>query len=264
MIDFPLIFLGGLLGSSHCVGMCGGFAIAIGSKSADWRNNLLRQSTYGLGRLFTYTTIGAAAGYGGRKLVVAVNQFDVQAVLAILAGTLLISQGLRATGVTTMVASRLRRTPRSAEIPSSTDSQLVGKKPSGFKLPHCLSPGLLGSLLRRSDLAGPMLAGVMTGFLPCGLVYAMSALAVSSGDLMTGLLTMACFGAGTFPLMIAFGLGTSLVGLATRRRMFQFAAWSVVITGALSVGRGVSAFNVERSAPAKSALPPCPFCRTAA
>ena len=31
-----LIFTGGLLGSAHCVGMCGGFALSIGASSTSW------------------------------------------------------------------------------------------------------------------------------------------------------------------------------------------------------------------------------------
>lgn len=263
MIDLPLIFLGGLLGSSHCVGMCGGFAVTVGSNAMNWRDNLLRQSVYSGGRLFTYAAIGAAAGYGGRRLATMVELFDLRAVLAIVAGALLISQGLRATGLWAMIARRYRRDKLAAEAQPSPGI-LAATRPPGFTLPHCLRPGLLGSMLRRADLAGPMLAGVLTGFLPCGLVYAMAALAVSSGDLLSGLLTMACFGVGTIPLMITLGLGTSMVGVTARRRIFQLAGWSVVVTGALSLGRGAYALSTERFEPAKSNLPACPLCHRAA
>lgn len=264
MIDLPLIFLGGLLGSSHCVGMCGGFAVTVGSNAANWRDNLLRQSVYSGGRLFTYAAIGAAAGYGGRRLATAVDLFDVRAVLAIVAGALLISQGLRATGLWTIAIKRYRGEKPPTESKLSPQPIASPVRPPGFKLPHCLRPGLLGSMLRRADLAGPMLAGMLTGFLPCGLVYAMAALAVSSGDLLTGLLTMICFGIGTIPLMLALGLGTSIVGATTRRRIFQLAGWSVVVTGALSLGRGAYALSTERFEPAKSNLPACPHCHNAA
>src|SRR5690606_2384539 len=51
MIEWSLIFLGGLLGSAHCIGMCGGFAIAIGAGATRWSSNALRQVIYSLGRI---------------------------------------------------------------------------------------------------------------------------------------------------------------------------------------------------------------------
>ena len=100
MIELPLVFLGGLLGSAHCVGMCGGFALTIGVGSRDFGSNVLRQLTYTLGRILTYAFFGVAAGYGGfwlsRKAGTLVN---VQAGLSILAGSLLIFQGLLSLGL---------------------------------------------------------------------------------------------------------------------------------------------------------------------
>ena len=80
--------------------MCGGFALTIGVGSRDFGSNVLRQLTYTLGRVLTYSFFGVAAGYGGfwlsRKAGTLVN---VQAGLSILAGSLLIFQGLLALGL---------------------------------------------------------------------------------------------------------------------------------------------------------------------
>ena len=53
MIELPLVFLGGLLGSAHCVGMCGGFALTIGLGARDVAANVCRQLVYTAGRIFT-------------------------------------------------------------------------------------------------------------------------------------------------------------------------------------------------------------------
>jgi len=225
--------LGGLLGSAHCVGMCGGFAMTLGAHAPSWRANLVRQLIYGGGRLFTYTALGAVAGYGGRKLVLASPVVNVQAWLAVAAGVLLIWQGLVATGV-------LRRVRR---IKGST-------------LP-CMGPSLLGSLLRTRGVVAPLTAGVLTGLLPCGLVYAFVALAVSGGTMGRGMATMLAFGFGTLPMMTALGLGTSLVGLAARQHLLKAAAWCVVITGALSIARGATAFQPSSSG---ENTPTCSLC----
>lgn len=262
MTDFSLILLGGLLGSSHCVGMCGGFALTLGTGATTWRHNLARQSAYGCGRIFTYATLGAAAGFGGRSLVLATSLFNIQAVLAIAAGLLLVSQGLRATSLWDALKRRRNQTlaaPKSASL----DIASSVTRPAGFKPPLCVRSGLLATLLRKSGIAGPALGGVMTGFLPCGLVYAMLALAVSSGNLADGALTMICFGVGTLPLMIGLGVGVSLVSLANRRRLFQLAAWCIILTGGLSLARGAYALTSLGRPTSEQTPPKCPLCKAA-
>src|SRR5271165_7145734 len=99
-LQLPLVFLGGLLGSAHCVGMCGGFALSIGMGAPSLGSNLQRQLTYTLGRVLTYAFLGVVAGYAGfwlsRKTGTLVN---VQAGLSMVAGGLLVFQGLLALGL---------------------------------------------------------------------------------------------------------------------------------------------------------------------
>ncbi len=234
MIELPLAALGGLLGSAHCVGMCGGFALTLGAHAPSWRQNVVRQSVFGLGRIFSYAFLGAAAGFAGRRLTAAAPLVDAQAWLAIVAGTLLLWQGAKATGLL-----RLPRRRAAASLP-------------------CLNLGLLGSLLRTRGLTAPLVAGVLTGLLPCGLVYGFVALAAGGASLGGGLAIMIAFGCGTLPLMTLLGLGTSLVGLAARRRLLHAAAWCVLVTGAVSVARGGTALYGARSAPEQT--PSCPLC----
>jgi uncharacterized protein len=68
MIDLSLMFVGGLLGSGHCIGMCGAFAVAIGWPAERPVHNLFRQSVYSLGRLSSYVFLGAVAGFAGERL----------------------------------------------------------------------------------------------------------------------------------------------------------------------------------------------------
>ena len=89
MIDIPLVFIAGFLGSSHCIGMCGPFALALGSQDVAFSSNVARQSVYGLGRVFTYAVLGALAGYGGWRIVAAFpSTRNAPAVLAIVLGPL--------------------------------------------------------------------------------------------------------------------------------------------------------------------------------
>lgn len=232
MIDWLLIFAGGLLGSSHCVGMCGGFVLALGGTSQRLTANVLRQAAYGLGRVFTYTTAGVAAGYGGWRLTAATQTLvNTQALLCLAAGLLLLVQGLTAAGVLHM-----------------------SQRPGGGGV--CLGSSLFGPLLRATRLRSVFLGGVVNGLLPCGLVYAYLALAASSGGLGRGAATMALFGLGTLPLMVLLGsCGGTLLSLAGRRGLLRGAAWCVVATGVITIGRGLG-YLPWLAEPADT----CPLC----
>ena len=247
MIELPLVFLGGLLGSAHCVGMCGGFALLIGAPAPRWSSNLVRQVVYSGGRIFTYCAFGAAVGYGGLRLVERLGDFvNVQATLAIVAGVLLVSQGLVSTG-TLRYASRAMR--------CAIGQAGAGDHPATGGV-GCLMGGMVGAFLRDRRFSHVFLAGVITGLLPCGLVYAYVALAASTSDLLTGAATMAAFGLGTMPLMILTGTGSTLFSLAGRQRLLTIAAWCVVLTGLLSIVRGVGFLHAAGEPPAAS----CPLC----
>jgi len=236
MIDWPLIFLGGLLGSGHCVGMCGAFALAIGWNAGTPRQNLVRQTVYSLGRCFTYAFLGAIAGFCGQQLrhslpIIA----NVQGWLSVIAGVVLVATGLVSTGL----------------LPSS-DRWLKD-------VSSCAAATQFRNLLRSGRAGHVFLAGLATGFLPCGLVYAFLALALSSGHMHIGATVMLAFGLGTIPLMVTAGLGSSLVGIDKRRWLVKFAAYCVMLTGCLAMLRGASGIATNDEATMH-----CPLCEAAA
>jgi sulfite exporter TauE/SafE len=235
MSDLPLIFLGGLLGSGHCVGMCGPLAVTLGAAAARPRVNIARQLAFSVGRIFTYAFLGAILGYFGGWIVASSGPLVVaQASLAIVAGAALVAVGAAMAGVLPRTRWRVLSTvPCSAAI--------------GLKT-MLLAPGLRGA----------MLAGMFTGFIPCGLVYAFLLKAVSSGGPLEGALTMAVFGAGTAPLLVLTGVGASALGVARRQRLLKFAAWCVVVTGMIAIARG--AWQLSQR---PSAMPSCPLCADA-
>ncbi len=218
MIELPLVFLGGLLGSAHCVGMCGGFALSIGIGSRGFAANLRRQLVYTAGRIFTYSFFGVVAGYAGLWLASRAHWWsNAQAALSVAAGVLLVGQGLLALGYMPR-----RFWPKAA--------------PGGS---ICLAGTFVGQFLASPRLSHVLLAGVFTGFLPCGLVYGFLALASSSANIWDGLLTMSLFGAGTAPLMILAGTGSALFSHAARRNLMRISAVCVGLTGLISIVRGI-------------------------
>lgn len=231
MFELPLVFLAGILGSSHCVGMCGPFAVTIGSGAGSWQANLRRQILYTVGRVFTYAVMGACAGYAGRELASQASFFrHAAAGLAIIAGLVLVYQGLLAAGI-------IRRRLSTSTLP-------------------CAGSTLLATFLRSPSKTSIFLAGLLTGMLPCGLVYGFVALAASTGDFAAGMLLMVAFGLGTAPVMMLTGGGAALISLGLRRRLYQAAAWCVVLTGMLSIARGAACVNL----PGRDDAVACPGC----
>lgn len=246
--ELPLIFVGGLLGSAHCVGMCGGLALSMGTASIGWKRNLSRQLVFSFGRIATYSTMGAIAGFVGARLNASLAALlPVQTILALVAGALLVLQGLHATGMWRRGIS-------------------TGQHP-------CLLPRFLSTFLSSPGWGNAMMAGVFTGFLPCGLVYAFLALAAATQSMFAGWGLMIAFGLGTVPLMVTTGLGGSLLSLAARHKTLKVAGCCVILAGVLSILRGVGVLesitvaNTQRRDSTQSSsvnLTPailCPLCR---
>lgn len=234
MTPWWLIMVGGLLGSAHCVGMCGAFAALVGLNTGTLIANLRAQLIYSLGRIVSYTALGATAGFAGKRLLDTLPALvNVPAFLCLVAGIVLLREGLVAAGwwKTTV---------------------------NGTSTTGCLLRPLFTTILKTPGLRNAFTAGIVTGFLPCGLVYAFVSLAASSGDMLLGARTMLAFGAGTVPLMVATGCGASLLTASIRQSLWRFAAWSVVLTGVLTIGRG-AAFLQAASKPETAK---CPFCST--
>ena len=228
MIEWPLLVVSGMLGSAHCLGMCGPFALAIGSAAPAWQVNLRRQLIYSTGRIFTYAVLGVAAAWVGLEATRSLAGWgNASAVLAIAAGLILCVQGLWSAG-------------------------LLPKR--GVGVGACPGAGMFRTLLAGQGTLDVFLAGLFTGLLPCGLLYGMLALAASTSDLPQGLVTMIAFGAGTVPAMVLAGVGGSIVGAATRRRINTVAAWCLVLTGVISIARGASGWSSTERAGS------CPFC----
>ena len=189
MIELPLVFLGGLLGSAHCVGMCGGFAVSIGIGSRGVRlEHLPATDLYGRAHLYLFVLRSRRRLWRvvDRRQSKPLDQYTSHACR--IGGSIADRPGLLALGV----------------VPRRYWPKLAG----GGSV--CLAGTFVGPFLASPSLSHVLVAGVLTGFLPCGLVYGYLALASSSASIWTGLLTMSIFGAGTGPLMILVRTGGSL------------------------------------------------------
>lgn len=210
MLVTALVF--GLLGSFHCVGMCGPIAFLL---PIDYSNTFKKTGQiflYHFGRLTAYSLIGLLFGLVGRGL----NLFGMQQQLSITIGLLMIAVVL---------------------IPTKTFNKYNFSKPI-FKVISRVKSAL-GKELKKKTPDTFLTIGFLNGFLPCGLVYMAVFGALASESALQGSLYMVLFGVGTIPLMTAaIYLGNFLSG-KVRQKIRKAIPVFVVLMGFLFVLRGM-------------------------
>lgn len=227
MRDLPLVFLVGVLGSAHCVGMCGGLVAAVVA-TGERAQALRRQALYLLGKTTTYAAAGALAGLAGSLVTDLIVGLEV--IVAGVVGVALVAVGLGLCGA----------------------GRGLGAGRVGGRLAARLS-GAVGRLLQRGDAAGLFGLGLVNGLLPCALVMGMTAKAATTGSAWMGAATMAAFGLGTVPALVATGLLGALLP-ATRRHRLQLAGGVLVVgLGVLTLARAATGLGLVAPGPAASA-----------
>lgn len=210
MLWSALIF--GLLGSFHCVGMCGPIAFLLPLDRKSKRKRIAQLVSYHSGRILTYSLIGLVFGLVGKSL----NLFGIQQQLSIIIGI----------GMIAMVV-----------IPSRIFNRYNVSKPIYKAVAKVKSA--MGAELKKKDPSTFFTIGFLNGLLPCGLVYIAVFGALASGGSLYGALYMILFGLGTIPLMTTvIYLGNFLKGQA-KQRILKVIPVFVVIIGMLFILRGM-------------------------
>lgn len=202
----------GLMGSLHCVGMCGPIAFML---PVDRSNNLKKFSqifVYHIGRLLAYGILGLIFGLLGKGLFV----FGMQQKLSIIIGVLMIIVVL---------------------IPYKTFSKYNFSKPMYSLISKVKSR--LGKELQKKTADTFLTIGFLNGFLPCGLVYMALFGAIAMGNPLEGSFYMVLFGAGTIPLMTSAIYFSSLLKSSTKQKIQKLIPVFVVLIGALFILRGL-------------------------
>jgi uncharacterized protein len=224
--------LAGLVGGLHCAAMCGGFAAAAAARDTrvlrPRRALLARQSTYHAGRIASYALLGAVFGAAGESAFAVAKLAPVQQLLYAVANVMLL-----------LLAGAIA-------LPAVRTTWLARAGASAFArvLPH-VQP------LLRGDGAGRRLAlGMLWGFVPCTLVYAVLPLALFAGGTWQGAAVMLIFGADTLPNLLGAGLALARIDLR-RPRLRRGAA---LVIGAFAL------LGLYRAAFVPEALGHGPFC----
>lgn len=82
--------------------------------------------------------------------------------------------------------------------------------------------------------------GMANGLLPCGMVYIAIAGALSTADVVSGVLFMAFFGAGTLPAMMMISYFGKMISLSARSSMRKAVPYFVAVMGILLILRGLN------------------------
>jgi sulfite exporter TauE/SafE len=216
------VFAASLVGSLHCIGMCGPFvAFYSGTDGSGGARRMLSHAAYSGGRLLTYAVFGLAAGAVGAALDVAGSLAGFQRIAAVIAGTTMILWGVLAL----LQLRGVRIFKR-----GSGDGRIARMFRRGFSLVSDKPP-----LVRAS------VVGLLSGFLPCGWLWAFVVTAAGTGSALTGAAVMIAFWAGTVPALLAVGFGTQLVSAPLRRHVPALTAVLLVALGLVAIfGRPAS------------------------
>ncbi|RZI42740.1 sulfite exporter TauE/SafE family protein [Herbaspirillum sp. HC18] len=242
MTDLHLlpVFMIGLLGGVHCIGMCGGivgaFSVASARRTipihaasgagavshAATFDDAARVFAYNAGRLSSYAIAGAIAGgvAQGVRTLSFVSSLQIGGYW--LANLMLIALGLYLMGVWRGLAYL------------EAGGQVVWRR---------VQP-LVRHLLPVDNVGKAFALGGLWGWVPCGMVYSVLLTAMLSGSATSGAMVMLAFGAGTLPVLVTMGmLGSRLQGW-TRRRGVRIASGMIVLAfgllGLIRAGNGLS------------------------
>ncbi len=214
------LFLTGLAGSLHCVGMCGplllGFSRVLDAGAGRPRRDFAYDHA---GRLWTYGRLGLLAGWAGAELRAGSIELGWQRPLAILISVLVIASGAAALGWIPGLRFEL----------SSPGTCLKPLRPGS----------VLSSLLREPRRSGRLLLGAVMGLLPCGLVYTALLIAAALPTPLHSALAMVCFGVGTLPALSALVLAGRLAPAWLRAAGTRLAAALLVGIGLFMLARSL-------------------------
>lgn len=218
MSEQYLAFMIGLLGSVHCIGMCGPLAFAVPSLKQGAAYLVLDKILYQIGRIISYCALGVFIGLIGRQIWLA----GLQQGISIFTGVLIIMAA----------CSRLFK-------------MSVGNGSSVLLKPF---NKLFGYALKHK--ANHLIIGMINGLLPCGFVYLALAGALNTGSPGKAAEYMFWFGTGTAPLMLIATISMGFTSTLIRRRINKVIPYMMLCLGIWFLLRGME-LNIPYLSPSK-------------
>lgn len=229
--SYGLLFLFGVLTSFHCIAMCGGIAISqtVGKVSRNTESVeikpkawLLPSTLYNLGRVISYSAVGAIVGGLGR--VVSFNG-TFRGLVPIIGGLFMIIMGLNLLGSFPL----LRR--------------------FNLRMPKFFAKKIL-----KGTSYGPLYVGLLSGLMPCGPLQIVELYALSTGSVVIGAISMFVFAVGTVPLLFTFGAVNSVINKKNSTKILKASAILVVVLGIVMISRGMALSGMSLGLPGMSTM----------
>jgi uncharacterized protein len=201
----------GLLGSFHCVGMCGPLALSLPLNSDSLWAKFSGSVLYNAGRIVTYSAFGLVFGTIGKSVAL----FGYQQWLSVILGVLIIVFIILPKQVT-----------------------VISKKNIVMRFFEKLRSSL-GQLFLKQNYSSLFSIGLLNGLLPCGLVYMAVAGAVATGDIVKSILFMASFGLGTLPVMWSVAFFGNYINIGIRQKIRKAYPYMMMLMACLLILRGM-------------------------
>lgn len=205
-------FMTGIVGSFHCVGMCGPLALALPLSNNSFAAKFYGAFIYNAGRIVTYSAFGLLLGFIGQTAAL----FGFQQWLSITTGMLILLFIIM---------------PKKYKMQSSV---------SGYTNAFFTRIRLeLGRLFSQKNNSSLFVIGLLNGLLPCGLVYMAAAGAIAAGDVWKSAFFMAAFGLGTLPVMWSVAFFGNYIGVSFRQKIRKAYPYMMTLMACLLILRGL-------------------------
>ena len=202
----------GMIGSFHCIGMCGPIAFALPLNNDSSLAKFFGSLLYNLGRITTYSSIGFLCGLAGKGLSI----IGFQQGLSVLLGTFILIMMLLAKAGTVKI-----------------------NVPTVFSTAGAVIRNSVGKLFLKKNFGALYLIGLLNGLLPCGLIYMAVAGALATADPIKSALFMAAFGAGTLPVMWAVSFFGNFINIEARKKIRNLYPYIMVVMACVLILRGM-------------------------
>lgn len=206
-------FIIGLVGSLHCIGMCGPIALAIPYQASTKTRTVGNILLYNTGRIITYGLIGVMPAIFG----LALSLSGIQKYMSIILGLFLIIAALFS----------IPLDQRTTAIP-------------GVNKVYLWVANKMKSFISKKNKSAFFITGLLNGLLPCGMVYMAVMGAITQTNMTNAFLYMLLFGLGTVPLMLLMGLSGQFINLTWRRKLQRIIPVFMIGIGILMMMRGIT------------------------
>ena len=211
-MGYITICLIGVLTSVHCIAMCGGINLAQSIRREN-REAVRPNILYNLGRVVSYTVIGAVLGGIGSVFTISLK---AKATVGMIAGVVMLMMGLNMLNC------------------------FKGLKRFGIHL-----PAFVTKKLYNNKMHGSFYIGLANGLMPCGPLQSMQILAIASGSVLKGALSMFFFSIGTVPLMLILGIFAGSMKKKFKEKMMLAGAVLVVLFGLFMLNNNLSLSGIR-------------------